>query len=98
MLAYDSDALDAELEDCGVEMIAPHRSNRKPQNKTQDGRPLRRYTRRWKIERFFAGYPLGVQNFRRLVTRWDHKVEHFEGFVKMAAIIILVRNAFLARL
>lgn len=94
--AHDSDALDADFEDCGVEMIAPHRSNRKPQNKTQDGRPLRRYKRRWKIERFFAW----LQNFRRLVTRWDHKVEHFEhfehfeGFVQLAAIIILVRNEF----
>ena len=47
--AYDSDALDQTLaEDYGVEMISPNRSNRK--QKTQDGRPLRRYRRRWKIE------------------------------------------------
>jgi len=50
--AYDSDALDAERADCGVEMIAPHRRNRKQANKTQDGRPLRRYKRRWKVEHF----------------------------------------------
>lgn len=50
--AYDSDRLDEELSETGVEMIAPHRSNRK--NYTQDGRPLRRYRRRWKIERLFA--------------------------------------------
>lgn len=34
--AYDSDALDESLKEQGVEMIAPHRSNRRL--KTQDGR------------------------------------------------------------
>lgn len=85
--AYDSDPLDAQLADCDIDLIAPNRSNRK---KTQDGRKLRRYKRRWKVERFFAW----LQNFRRLVTRWDRKVEHFEGFVQLAIIIILIRNAF----
>ena len=51
--AYDSDRLDGELKQQGVEMIAPHRSNRRIL-KTQDGRPLRRYARRWIVERFFA--------------------------------------------
>jgi hypothetical protein len=46
--AYDSDKLDGDLRQYGIELIAPHRSNRK--NKTQDGRRLRRYRRRWKIE------------------------------------------------
>jgi len=44
--AYDSDALDEALAQQGTEMIAPHRANRKPENVTQDGRPLRRYKRR----------------------------------------------------
>jgi len=43
--AYDSDPLDAELAEKGVEMIAPHKRNRK-KAKTQDGRKLRRYKRR----------------------------------------------------
>src|SRR3990170_6226326 len=34
--AYDSDKLDEELRNDGIEMIAPHRSNRK-KRKTQDG-------------------------------------------------------------
>jgi hypothetical protein len=50
--ACDSDPLAATLADGGVELIAPNRQNRKV--KTQDGRPLRRYKRRWKIERLFA--------------------------------------------
>ena len=53
--AYDSDPLDVELRRDGIEMIAPHRSNRsKPA--TQDGRRLRRYARRWVVERFFDGF------------------------------------------
>src|SRR5579864_2469405 len=47
--AYDSDRLDAELRFYGIELIAPHRRNRR--NSTQDGRRLKRYQRRWKIER-----------------------------------------------
>lgn len=49
--AYDSDKLDAAMDRLGVEMISPHRTNLKPENKTQDGRKLRRYKRRWTVER-----------------------------------------------
>jgi transposase len=61
--AYDSDHLDAELRFYGIELIGPHRRNRK--NPTQGKRRLKRYRRRWKIERLFAW----LQNFRRLVMR-----------------------------
>ena len=43
--AYDSDKLDEEMRQEGIEMISPHRQNRK-KPKTQDGRRLRRYERR----------------------------------------------------
>jgi len=39
--AYDSGPLDEELRGQGIEMIAPHKSNRK-KARTQDGRVLRR--------------------------------------------------------
>jgi transposase len=53
--AYDSDSLDEQLlHQRGVEMIAPHRRGRK-KSPTQDGRKLRRYHRRWKVEQLFAG-------------------------------------------
>jgi transposase len=84
--AYDSDPLDAELAAAGVEMIAPHRSNRK-KAATQDGRPLRRYGRRWKVERLFAW----LQNFRRLVVRYEYHPENFLGFVHLGCILILLR-------
>jgi transposase len=67
-------------------MIAPHRRNRsKP--KTQDGRALRRYKRRWKVERFFAW----LQNYRRLVVRYERHADNFAGFVKLGCIRILLR-------
>ena len=84
--AYDSDRLDRDLAETGVEMIAPHRSNRK--NRTQDGRPLRRYRRRWKIERLFAW----LQNFRRLTVRWEHILANFLGMIHLACAVILLRH------
>ncbi len=51
--ADDAGPLDAGLADLGGENTAPHRRNRK-RPKTQDRRPLRRYKRRWKVERLFA--------------------------------------------
>jgi len=84
--AYDSDPLAAKLAEGDVELIAPHRRNRNV--KTQDGRPLRRYRRRWKVERLFAW----LYNFRRLVTRWEYDVGNFLGFVQLGCIIILLRR------
>ena len=85
--AYDSDPLDEALEERGIEMIAAHRRNRK-KRKTQDGRKLRRYKRRWKIEWLFAR----LGNFRRLVVRYERRVENYLGFVKLGCIVILLRH------
>jgi transposase len=85
--AYDSDRLDAELKKEGVEMIAPHRSNRRIL-KTQDGRPLRRYARRWIVERFFAW----LQWERRLLVRWEYYASNFLGFVQLACIAMLLKQ------
>ncbi len=84
--AYDSDRLDRDLaERYGIEMIAPHRGvRRKP---TQDERPLRRYCRRWRVERLFAW----LHHFRRLVIRWEYHVENFLGMVRLGCMQILLR-------
>jgi transposase len=87
--AYDSDPLDAELAKLDIELIAPHKANRKRQ-KTQDGRKLRRYKRRWKIERLFAW----LQNFRRIIVRYEYHSDNYLGFVHLAGIVILLRNYF----
>jgi transposase len=87
--AYDSDALDQEvLSGFGAEVIAPHRQGRRPERKTQDGRPLRRFKRRWKVERLFAW----LYNFRRLVVRYEYHVENYVGLVQLACAIILLRH------
>ncbi len=76
--AYDSDKLDAKLKtQYGIELIAPNRKNR---SKTQDGRPLRRYVRRWKIERFFSW----LQSYRHIVTRYDVYVENYFAMIQLA--------------
>jgi len=83
--AYDSDPLDRHLEEeYGIEMIAPNRENR---SKSQDGRPLRRYKRRWAVERLFAW----LQWFRRLVTRYELHVENFRGMVHLGCMRIMLR-------
>ena len=85
--AYDSDGLDRRLAlERNVELIAPHKKTRV--NKTQDGRPLRRYKRRWRVERLFAW----LQNFRRLLTRHEYKAANFLGFARLGCILILLRE------
>ena len=87
--AYDSDPLDEQLERAGIELIAPHRSKRvKPA--TQDGRKLRRYKRRWKVERLFAW----LHNYRRVVVRYEHKLENYLLMVKLACMLILLKRYF----
>jgi transposase len=85
--AYDSDPLDARLRaEWGIELIAPHQGRRR-RPPTQDGRPLRRYRRRWKMERLLAW----LQNYRRLVTRYERHAENFLAFVQLGCLMILLR-------
>jgi transposase len=84
--AYDSDALDGRLKKKGIELISPHKRNRK-KKKTQDGRTLRHYKKRWTVERFFSW----LHNFRKCVVRYERKAENFQGFLYLAAILMLLR-------
>ena len=87
--AYDSDKLDSEMmTEFATEMIAPHRQGRRPERRTQDGRSLRRFRRRWKVERMFSW----LYNFRRLVVRWEYHAENFSGFLHLACALILLRH------
>jgi transposase len=87
--AYDNDRLDQQLrQSYGIELIAPHTSLR-TKTFTQDGRPLRRYPRRWKIERLFAW----LHNSRRIVTRWEYHPENFLAMLHLACALILLRHA-----
>jgi len=84
--AYDSNGLDADLRRRGIDMIAPNLSTRRDQN--QDLRKLRRYRRRWLIERLFSW----LMKSRRLVTRYEHKAENFLAFAQLACMVILLRQ------
>lgn len=86
--AYDSDQLDADMQALGIEMIAPHRANRKTKNKTQDGRALRRYKRRWTVERTIGW----LQHYRRLCIRWERKQKNFQGYLHLACTLLLINH------
>ena len=85
--AYDSDRLRARLKRRGIELIAPHRRNRK-KPKTQDGRKLRRYRKRWKVERTFAWFG----NFRRLLVRWERHLKMYLAFFHLACWLITLNR------
>lgn len=85
--AADSDPLRARLEERGIELICPHRRGHVRQA-TQDGRALRRFRRRWIIERTISW----LQSFRRLVTRYDFYSFLFHSFAKLAWMMIVLRR------
>jgi transposase len=85
--AYDSDPLRERLLEEEMLLLAPHRRGRtKPS--FNDGRWLRRYRKRWKIERLFAW----LHNFRRLVVRWEYYAENYLAFLQLGCAIILLRH------
>ena len=70
-------------------MIAGQKADRHAQSaRTQDRRRLRRYQRRWLVERFFAW----LQWHRRLLVRWEYYPINFLGFVQLASIAILLKQ------
>ena len=71
---YDSDPLREQLAADGF----IRRNRRRP--RTADGRRLRRYKRRWKVERSFAW----LHSYRRVVTRFERRVDLYDGFVHLA--------------
>lgn len=85
--AYDSDPLRRRLRKRGIELIAPHKAGR-VRPATQDGRALRRYRKRWKIERTNAW----LGNFRHLVVRYDRKLNIYQAFFQIACFMIVLRR------
>jgi transposase len=85
--AADSDPLRKRLAQRGIELVCPHRRGRR-RPPTQDGRTLRRYKRRWKIERSISW----LFNFRRLVVRYEHHAHLFYGLVQLACVYINLKK------
>lgn len=87
--AYDSNALRKELKEQKIEPIIPARKTSRRAT-DQDGRKMKRYRNRWKIERTIAW----IQNFRRIVTRYEQRADLYEGFVHLACTMITLRRLF----
>jgi transposase len=85
--ACDSDPLRERLARRGMELSCPHRKNR-VRPPLQDGRTLRRYKRRWKVERTFAW----LGNFRRLVVRWERHITMYQAFFHLVCLLITLRQ------
>jgi transposase len=84
--AFDSVALATRLhEERNIELIAPKRKG--SCRRVQDGRAMRRYKRRWKVERLFAW----LKRFRRIATRWERLATNYLGFVQLAAAAVILR-------
>jgi len=84
---YDSDPLRRRLKQRGIELIAPYRWY-KNEKAFYDGRKLRRYKRRWKVERTNAWFG----NYRRLVVRYDRLLSVYQGFFHVACLMITLRH------
>lgn len=84
--AYDRDPFREQLANRGIELVCPHRRGR-VRPKTQDGGRLRRYKRRWKIERTNAW----LFAFRRLVVRYEVIPALYRAFLCFACALIVLR-------
>lgn len=84
---YDSNPARETLVDRGIKPVIPARSNNTIATH-QDGRSLRRYQRRWIIERTNAW----LQNYRRLVVRYERSAEVYTALVHMACALIVLKR------
>jgi IS5 family transposase len=84
---HDSDPLRDEVEGDGYATIIPHRKNRvKPSR--NDGRKLRRYRHRWRIERTNAW----LHCYRGLAVRWAYYPFMYVGIVYVSFIHMAVQR------
>jgi len=78
---YDSDAFRAFLRRRGIRPCIPRRRHQRRRGRQQDLTP---YRSRWVIERTFSW----LGHFRRLVVRYERRVEVYWAFVVLAFILI----------
>jgi transposase len=85
--AYDSDPLRQRLQKRGIELIVPYRENNQ-KRRYEDGRKLRRYKRRWIVERTNSW----LGQFRRLLVRHEHLLSTYRAFFYLACFWITLRH------
>jgi transposase len=86
---YDSDPLRRRFRRRGIDLIVPYRDNNQ-QRRYEDGRKLRRYKRRWIVERTHAW----LGQFRRLLVRHEHLLSTYRAFFYIACLWITLRRCF----
>jgi transposase len=84
---YDSDPLRERLKKRAIELIAPYRKNNR-RKLYYDGRKMRRYKRRWIVERTNAW----LGQFRRLLVRHEHLLSTYYAFFYIACFWITLRR------
>jgi len=88
---YDSDSIRAYLRRRGIKSNIP--ANKRNQKKPSPGRPTRfdeaTYKNRGVVERFFGWLKLG---FRRIATRHERIDACFQGFLQLAAFLMIWRR------
>ena len=89
---YDSDPLRRRLKTRGIELIVPYRDNNK-ERRYEDRRKLRRYLRRWIVERTNAW----LGQFPRLLVRPEHLLSTYYAFFYLACFWITLRSVFETR-
>ena len=84
---HDSDPLRDEVKAAGCVPVIPHRKNRvKPSR--NDGRRLRRYRHRWRVERTNAW----LHCYRGLAVRWCHYSFMYAGLVYLSFIHLALQR------
>jgi transposase len=82
---FDSDGLRDDLAAWGFRLLAPHRKNRKRPGRN-DGRRMRRYRRRYIVERTFGW----LHSFRRLLVRHEYYTFIYDGFLHLACALLAI--------
>ncbi|MGB9232563.1 MAG: IS5 family transposase [Terracidiphilus sp.] len=84
---YDSDPLRERMKKRGIDLIVPYRKSNR-QKRYEDGRKLRRYKRRWIVERTNSW----LGQFRRLLVRHEHLLSVYRAFFYIACLWITLRR------
>jgi transposase len=84
---HDSDPLRDEVEAAGLVPVIPHRKNRVRPSRN-DGRRLRRYRRRWLVERTNAW----LHCYRGLAVRWSYYPMMYAGLVYLCFIHLALQR------
>jgi transposase len=86
--AYDSDPLREVVASVDITLLAPHRRNRRPEKCTNDGRMMRRYRNRWRVERTFAH----AGNYRRFTTRYERLLTTANAVVNAVCVLLTLTH------